>query len=126
MVAGSIAAAIVGFGLAGVAGVQWQRAEKSYGAALANLNHLIKDLAGEMQNAQGMPVSTIERILKNGQELAENLKTTSQGDKRLDASLAAMFYEFGKTYQKVGQREEAIKASNKSLAIRRTACQGRS
>ena len=30
-----------------------------------------------------------------------------------------MFYEFGKTYQKIGRREEAIRASNEGLAIRR-------
>ncbi|MGA9268837.1 MAG: toll/interleukin-1 receptor domain-containing protein [Rhodomicrobium sp.] len=119
IVAASIFAAIVASGLAGAAYVQWKRAERSYGAALTNLDHLIKDLAGEMQNAQGMPVSTIDRILRNGQVLAEDLKNTGQGDRRLDASRAAMFYEFGKTYQKIGRREEAIRASNEGLAIRR-------
>jgi uncharacterized membrane protein YqiK len=78
IVAASMFAAIVASGLAGAAYVQWKRAERSYGAALTNLDHLIKDLAGEMQNAQGMPVSTIDRILKNGQVLAEDL----QGDSK--------------------------------------------
>ena len=72
-----------------------------------------------MQNAEGMPVSTVQHILKNGERLAANLKAASGGDMRLEASRAAMFYEFGKTYQKIGHRDEAIKASDESLAIRR-------
>jgi tetratricopeptide (TPR) repeat protein len=115
----SLFAAVVASGLAGAAFVEWQRAEKSYAAARTNLDHLIKDLAVEMQNAQGMPVVMIDRILKNGQLLAENLKETSGGDMRLEVSRAAMFYEFGKTYQKINQRDEAVKASDESLAIRR-------
>ena len=91
--------------LAGFAAFQWQRAETSYKAARTNLNSLIKDLAAEMQNAEGMPVTTVQRILKNGEALAANLKDASGGDMRLEASRAAMFYEFGKTYQKINRRE---------------------
>ena len=58
IVAASLFAAIVASGLAGAAYVQWKRAERSYGAALTNLDYLVKDLAGEMQNAQGTPRST--------------------------------------------------------------------
>ena len=117
--AGSLLAAFFAFALAGFAAFQWQRAETSYAAARTNLDSLIKDLAGEMQNAEGMPVTTVQRILKNGEALAANLKEASGGDMRLEASRAAMFYEFGKTYQKINRRGEAIKASDESLAIRR-------
>ena len=72
-----------------------------------------------MQNAGGIPVTTVQSILKNGEALAANLKEASGGDMRLEASRAAMFYEFGKTYQKINRRGEAIKASDESLAIRR-------
>jgi tetratricopeptide (TPR) repeat protein len=116
---GSVFAALIALGLAGAAVLQWQRAETSYLAARTNLDHLIKDLATEMQNAEGMPVAIINRILKNGQDLAENLKAASGGDMRLEASRAAMFYQFGKTYQKIGNREEAVRVSDDSLTIRR-------
>ena len=116
---GSLLAAIFAFALAGAAAYQWQRAETSYTAARTNLDLLIKDLAAEMQDAEGMPVTTVQSILKNGESLAANLKDSSGGDMRLEASRAAMFYEFGKTYQKINHRDEAIKASNESLAIRR-------
>ena len=117
--AGSLLAAFFAFALAGFAAFQWQRAETSYAAARTNFDSLIKDLAAEMQNAEGMPVTTVQRILKNGEALAANLKEASGGDMRLEASRAAMFYEFGKTYQKINRRGEAIKASDESLAIRR-------
>ena len=117
--AGSLLAAFFAFALAGFAAFQWQRAETSYNAARTNFDTLIKDLAGEMQNAEGMQVTTVQRILKNGEALAANLKDASGGDMRLEASRAAMFYEFGKTYQKINRRGEAIKASDESLAIRR-------
>ena len=119
IVASSLFAAVFAFALAGFAAFQWQRAETSYTAARTNLDLLIKDLAAEMQNAEGMPVTTVERILNNGESLAANLKGASGGDMRLEESRAAMFYEFGKTYQKIGQRDAAIKASNESSAIRR-------
>ena len=117
--AASIFAAIFASVLAAAAFLQWQRAEKSYAAARTNFDLLIKDLAAEMQNVEGMPVMTVNRILKNGQVLAENLKESSRGDERLEASRGAMFYEFGKTYQKIGQRPQAITASEESLAIRK-------
>jgi tetratricopeptide (TPR) repeat protein len=117
--AGSIFAAVFASGLAGAAIYQWQRAETSYAAARTNFDLLIKDLAAEMQNAEGMPVSTVSRILANGQVLASNLKEASGGDLRLDSSRGAMFYQFGKTYQKINRRGEAIEASDESLAIRR-------
>ncbi len=117
--AGSLLAAAFAFALAGAAAFQWQRAETSYTAARTNLDSLIKDLAAEMQDAEGIPVETVQRILKNGERLAANLKEASGGDMRLEASRAAMFYEFGKTYQKIGRRDEAVKASDESLAIRR-------
>ena len=119
IVAGSLFAAVFAFGLAGFAVFQWHRAETSYNAARTNLDSLIKDLAGEMQKAEGMPVTTVQRILKNGEALAANLKLAGGNDFRLEASRAAMFYEFSKTYQKINRREEAIKASDESLAIRR-------
>ena len=119
IVTGSLLAASFAFALAGFAAFQWQRAETSYAAARTNLNSLIKDLAAEMQSAEGMPVTTVQRILKNGEALAANLKEASGGDMRLEASRAAMFHEFGKTYQKINHRDEAIKASDESLAIRR-------
>ncbi len=115
----SLFATVLALALAGFATYQWQRAEMSYTAARTNLDSLIKDLAGEMQRAEGMPVTTVQRILKNGEALAANLKEAGGGDVRLEASRAAMFYEFGKTYQKIGRREEAVKASDRSLAIRR-------
>jgi tetratricopeptide (TPR) repeat protein len=117
--AGSLLAAIVAFALAGAAAFQWQRAETSYAAALTNLDTLIKNLAAEMQHAEGMPVESVRGILKKGQELAANLKEASGGDMRLEATRGSMFYQFGKTYQKKNQRAEAIKASNESLDIRR-------
>ncbi len=119
IVTGSLFAAVFAFGLASFAVFQWHRAETSYNAARTNLDTLIKDLAAEMQKAEGMPVTAVQRILKNGEALAANLKRAAGGDVRLEASRAAMFYEFGKTYQKIGRREEAIKASAESLAIRR-------
>jgi tetratricopeptide (TPR) repeat protein len=70
-----------------------------------------------MQNKEGMPIATINLILKNGQALAANLKETSGGDMRLEATRGLMFYLFGKTYQKIGERAEAIQASNESLEI---------
>jgi tetratricopeptide (TPR) repeat protein len=115
--AGSLFAAIIAFVLAGAAAFQWQRAETSYTAARTNFDTLIKDLAAEMQKAEGMPAKTVKRILENGQELAANLKEASGGDMRLEATRGSMFYQFGKTYQKIGERGEAIKASNESLAI---------
>jgi tetratricopeptide (TPR) repeat protein len=115
--AGSAFAAIFAFALAGAAAFQWQRAETSYAAARTNFDTLIKDLAAEMQNAEGMPVTTVSRILQNGQELAANLKEASGGDTRLEATRGSMFYQFGKTYQKINQRTEAIKASFESLEI---------
>ncbi len=115
--AGSLLAAVFAFALAGAALFQWKRAEISYNAARTNLDLLIKDLAVEMQNKEGMPVSTVNRILKSGQTLAANLKNAGSGDDRLDASRAAMFYQFGKTYQKINQTAEAIKASGESLEI---------
>ena len=66
-----------------------------------------------------MPVTTVQRILKNGEALAANLKEASGGDMRLEESRAAMLYEFGKTYQKINHRDEAIKASDEGLTIRR-------
>jgi tetratricopeptide (TPR) repeat protein len=114
---GSLLAALFAFALAGAAAFQWQRAEASYNAARTNLDLLIKDLAAEMQNAEGMPVMTVNRILKNGELLAANLKGTGGDDDRLEASRGAMFYEFGKTYQKINQRGEAIKAAGESLGI---------
>jgi tetratricopeptide (TPR) repeat protein len=118
-VAGSLAATVFAFALAAFAAFQWQRAETSYTAARTNLDSLIKDLAAEMQNTEGMPVTVIQRILKNGEALAANLKEASGGDQRLEQSRAAMLYEFGKTYQKINEREQAVKASDQSLAIRR-------
>ena len=119
IVAGSLLAAAFALALAGFAAFQWQRADTSYKAARTNLDSLIKDLAAEMQNAEGMPVTTVQRILKNGEALAANLKDASGGDMRLEESRAAMFYEFGKTYQKINHRDEAVKASDESLSIRR-------
>ena len=116
---GSLLAAVFAFALAGFAAFQWQRAETSYAAARTNLDSLIKDLAAEMQDAEGMPVKTVQSILKNGEMLAANLKEASGGDMRLEASRAAMFYEFGKTYQKIDRRGEAVEASDESLALRR-------
>jgi tetratricopeptide (TPR) repeat protein len=114
---GSLFAAIIAFVLAGAAAFQWQRAEASYAAARTNLDTLVKDLAEEMQNAEGMTVSIVNGILEKGQELAGNLKEASGGDARLEATRAKMFYQFGKTYQKFNQRAKAIKASNDSLEI---------
>jgi tetratricopeptide (TPR) repeat protein len=115
--AGSLFAALIAFALAGAAAFQWQRAESSYTAARTNLDALIKDLAAEMQKAEGMPIRTVRRILENGQELAANLKEASGGDARLEATRGRIFYQFGKTYQKFNQRTEAIQASDESLAI---------
>ncbi len=80
--AGSLLAAAFAFALAGAAAFQWQRAETSYAAARTNLDSLIKDLAAEMQD-EGMPVTTVQKILKNGERLAANLKAASGGDMRL-------------------------------------------
>jgi tetratricopeptide (TPR) repeat protein len=115
--AGSFFAAIVAFALAAAAAFQWRRAETSYAAARTNFDTLIKVLAAEMQNAEGMTAETVNRILSNGQELAANLKEASGGDARLEATRGSMFYQFGKTYQKINRRAEAIKASNESLEI---------
>ncbi len=117
--AGALLAAAFAFALAGAAALQWQRAETSYSAARTSFDQLIKDLAAEMQNTQGMPVTTVSRILQNGQALAAKLKDAGGGDPRLEATRAAMFYQFGKTYQKIGHRSEAIEASDESLAVRR-------
>lgn len=116
-VAGSLAATVFAFALAGFAAYQWQRAETSYTAARTNLNSMVKDLAAEMQNTEGMPVTAVQRILKNGEALAANLKQAGSGDARLEQTRAAMLYEFGKTYQKINERDQAVKASDESLAI---------
>src|SRR5262249_12412753 len=57
--AGSLFAAVIAFALASAAAFQWQRAETSYAAARTSFDTLIKDLAGEMQNAEGMPITTV-------------------------------------------------------------------
>lgn len=117
--AASAFAALFALSLAGAAALQWQRAERSYSVARTNLDLLIKDLGGEMQNSEGMTVTTVNRILEDGQALARNLEKASGGDLRLDASRAAMYYQFGKTYQKIGRRDDATRASSESLALAR-------
>jgi tetratricopeptide (TPR) repeat protein len=118
-VAGSLAASVFAAALAGLAAYQWQRAETGYAAARANLDALVTDVAGQMRNTEGMPVAAIQHILRNGETLASGLKQDGAGDMRLEQSRAAMLYEFGKTWQKIGGAGDAAKASEESLAIRR-------
>jgi tetratricopeptide (TPR) repeat protein len=116
-VALSLLTAIMGVGLAAYAFWQRDRADQSYTAARTNLDRLVRDLAAEMQNEDGMPIAVVNRILEVGKTLAQSLEKAAGGDPELEASRAAMYYQFGKTYQRYEERNSALAASDRNLEL---------
>ena len=109
--------------LFGLAGWQWQRAEvqrgraeNALGAARKTAETLVFDLAQDLGNRPGMPIDLVNDILERVQALQRQLGSTGSTVElyRLEA---VSLYNLSESYRKQGNRQAALAAIKRSIAI---------
>ena len=123
-VAGSVAVAIVSAGLAiwgevnrRTAVEQKDRAEKVLAAATVTSHSLVYDLAQDFRNVEGVPITTIRRVLEKARGLQKELGKAGGATFDMRRDEAAALNELATTYRDQGATEDALVAALESMAI---------
>ena len=101
------------------ADAQRHRAEQRLKLATDSAESLVSFVAKDLSRVQGIQTTTVRRILDVAQNSFERLSSDDRDDSTFDASRAAMMSEFGQTYLKIGDLEQASNDYSQSLRIYR-------
>lgn len=124
LLVGSLALALVGFGLAAVA--LWQRhqaveqterANQNFVAAKAAADGLINDLAKSLRNVRGVSQETTHTLLTAANGVMEKLIANSPPTPQLLLSQIELYYQFELTYWYVGDVSNALESARRSLSL---------
>jgi tetratricopeptide (TPR) repeat protein len=92
-------------------------ATRNFKLAQKTAESLVFDIAQGLRDVRGMSAQTVRKILETAKGTFDQLAASASDDLNLQRSRAAMLVEFGKTYQTLGDLEEALKAYRDALAI---------
>ena len=110
----TFAAAVV-FALAAVASIalglvakrEATKAEENFQVARQAANGLVVDIAEGLRNVEGMPATTVKRILATAKLVVDRLAANAPGDADLGESRAEMLRQFALNYSALGDLGDA-------------------
>lgn len=137
-VAASLAAAVIGIGLAGTATWQWSTAEKqralaeqraiseqaareeaerNFETARATVDSVVADVVGGLRGVEGLRADSLRAVLTQVETTVDELTARAPGNADVERTRAMMLRQFGDAYASVGDITEADAAYARAMEI---------
>lgn len=100
-----------------VAVLQKNRAESTLAAATVSADKLVRDIAGNLRNASGLPLDDVRRLLGRAGDMLDELYRYNAGSSQLVRSKAMFLRESSQTLLQHGDAEQARAEAERSLAL---------
>lgn len=117
LIAGLAAGMTIALGLAWFANSQRVLAERNFKVAKEAADGLVFDIAQGLRDVEGLRSASVRKILEQAGTTIDGLVESSGDEPSLLRSRAVMYIEFAKTYESIGDNEQALAAAQKSLQI---------
>ena len=113
----ALALAALAYWQRGIAVEERDRATRNFKLAQRTADSLVIDIARGLRNVEGMRAQSVRKILETAKATFEQLTASAPDDLTLQRSRSQMLDEFGDTYLKLGDLEQALTFYRDSLAI---------
>src|SRR4029077_15467361 len=104
----------------GIAVKEGARAERNFRAAKGTIDDVVFDLAQGLREVEGVPATTVTRILKAAETAVSDLASKTENEVGVRRSQAVMFALFSETYLKVGHTDLAVEHARKGVELSRS------